>query len=1114
MKTTNVYPHVVAPATDAAQSLPGFDTATLSYRFASGTLPFQTLFIHIKRNIMKSIFTPVKTVIAVLTLILVSAQVQAQGNPPELTINNTSVTLNGCQGGTVNVNFTTSNGGGTAYKFHSVEESAEGYTPTTFTIILTAVPGGETYSRTFQISGIDFPEGANAGETFTYGVPLPADAPVGNYSLTLSSIAPTASSSTSVPVDVTLNPTGATISGSSASACAGGAQPTVTFLGSGQTGGSYTFYYTVDGAAASVTTASGVDNATVNIPNATAHTAVVNLTGVSHTAAAACGIKNLDESVNIEIYPATAINSFSAAAASYCLGDAATALSVTAIGGNLSYQWYSNTSASNSGGTAISGAQSASYTPDITAVGTMYYYVVVTGDCGSATSSVSGAIVVNALPSGSISGNLALDCNTTSTTLTAPAGASYLWSTGATTSTITVSTAGTFTVVVTNAAGCSAEFSASTTLTNTPPSISIGKSDAELTCSVSSITLTASGADSYVWANGQGNAASIDVTAAGTYTVTGTNTSTGCSAAQSITIAENKQPASITVPAATELDCNLTSIDYSISGATNVTVQVYSGPTPSISTSSVSFTAAGSYRIDAFNGNCLTSENVTITEAPLPTASVSAPAAVCASNPAATLSFVVTGRGNITVNYTDGSNNYSVSGTAGTLAASVSPSVNTTYSITSVVDGNGCSNTSSSTASIEVSSCGVTFGIDRVDPTCAGSTNGKIVITNIQGDGAPFQISNNNGFSFVPVSNPALFEFKNLGAGVYNIILKNKDGKLQPLSTTTLIDPKAITANINTSGDISCGTPNTMLMISNVQGGNGAPYAFSLDGGAFGEATSFEVGAGAHSIMAKDKNGCTQQIGSVTLNGPAAVVMGATQVKNVTSFGGNNGSISLTVSGGSNSYMVTLVRPGGSNTVVNAGNATITFSNLVAGAYEVMVADNDGCGTVSKQLTISQPEQAPIPSADLVLGSETNTNIFSSTGAGVTIIYHVQNISATGDANGVKLRISKPSRDYSISLPATDSYTNGAGEMVGLDNRRWTVTADTDLYVELSLDNDANGNNMIPAGTVVPKNISVTITRNSAAMGKGEFPISAVIYASLPDANDQDNGTSHKYTAQ
>ena len=47
--------------------------------------------------------------------------------------------------------------------------------------------------------------------------------------------------------------------------------------------------------------------------------------------------------------------------------------------GTLTYQWYSNgTTNSNSGGTAISGATSASYKPPTTTAGTTYYYVVIT----------------------------------------------------------------------------------------------------------------------------------------------------------------------------------------------------------------------------------------------------------------------------------------------------------------------------------------------------------------------------------------------------------------------------------------------------------------------------------------------------------------------------------------------------------------------------------------------------------------------------------------------------------------------------------------------------------------------------------------------------------------
>ena len=97
----------------------------------------------------------------------------------------------------------------------------------------------------------------------------------------------------------------------------------------------------------------------------------------------------------ITVHPSTS-------SASYDVGDAATALSVTATklvssGTTLSYQWYSNTTASNSGGTIIDGATSASYTPPTTSAGTTYYYCVVseTG-CNSATSNVSGAITVTA----------------------------------------------------------------------------------------------------------------------------------------------------------------------------------------------------------------------------------------------------------------------------------------------------------------------------------------------------------------------------------------------------------------------------------------------------------------------------------------------------------------------------------------------------------------------------------------------------------------------------------------------------------------------------------------------------------------------------------------------
>ncbi|WP_442902323.1 beta strand repeat-containing protein, partial [Flavihumibacter sp.] len=78
-----------------------------------------------------------------------------------------------------------------------------------------------------------------------------------------------------------------------------------------------------------------------------------------------------------------------------CFGDGFfSSISVSAIGGGLTYQWYSNSVQSNSGGISITGANSPSFTPPSTPVGSAFYYAVVTGNCGVETSTVSGEYIV------------------------------------------------------------------------------------------------------------------------------------------------------------------------------------------------------------------------------------------------------------------------------------------------------------------------------------------------------------------------------------------------------------------------------------------------------------------------------------------------------------------------------------------------------------------------------------------------------------------------------------------------------------------------------------------------------------------------------------------------
>jgi hypothetical protein len=90
----------------------------------------------------------------------------------------------------------------------------------------------------------------------------------------------------------------------------------------------------------------------------------------------------------------TTIGSQSTATQTQCFNETFTAISVSATGIDLSYQWYKNSSASTSGGTQV-GTNSETYTPMANVSGTLYYYCKVSSSCGTfKISDVSGAFIV------------------------------------------------------------------------------------------------------------------------------------------------------------------------------------------------------------------------------------------------------------------------------------------------------------------------------------------------------------------------------------------------------------------------------------------------------------------------------------------------------------------------------------------------------------------------------------------------------------------------------------------------------------------------------------------------------------------------------------------------
>ncbi|HEY9169553.1 MAG TPA: T9SS type A sorting domain-containing protein [Lutibacter sp.] len=166
-----------------------------------------------------------------------------------------------------------------------------------------------------------------------------------------------------------------------------------------------------------------------------------------------------------------------------CTGGAISAITIVASGsGSIMYQWYSNTTSSNSNGIILVGATNPSYVPSSATAGTKYYYAVVKGTCSTETSNAV-AVVVNPLPTTPTVGTITQPTCVTATgsvvlnglpatgtwTLTRSPGGITSTGTGASTI-ITGLAAGTYTYTVTNASGCTSSASANVVI-NAQPSL-------------------------------------------------------------------------------------------------------------------------------------------------------------------------------------------------------------------------------------------------------------------------------------------------------------------------------------------------------------------------------------------------------------------------------------------------------------------------------------------------------------------------------------------------------------------------------------------------------------------------------------------------------------------
>ncbi len=145
--------------------------------------------------------------------------------------------------------------------------------------------------------------------------------------------------------------------------------------------------------------------------------------------------------------------------ASVCKNATAPNVTFTGANGTAPYTFtYKINGGANLTATTTSG-NSVNVAASTSTVGSFVYSLVSVSDATSASQAQTGSatITVNALPTATITASASTTnvCPGKTVKLTANTSTSYLWNTGATTKSITVSAAGTYNVQVTNANGCS-----------------------------------------------------------------------------------------------------------------------------------------------------------------------------------------------------------------------------------------------------------------------------------------------------------------------------------------------------------------------------------------------------------------------------------------------------------------------------------------------------------------------------------------------------------------------------------------------------------------------------------------------------------------------------------
>ncbi len=568
-------------------------------------------------------------------------------------------------------------------------------------------------------------------------------------------------------------------------------------------------------------------------------------------------------------------------------------------------------------------------------------------------------------------------------------GYTFLWSDGSTDQNLVDVPAGTYTVTVTGADGCTS--SSSISLTNDNPPISLNGTvlpntsclggNGQVGVTVTPANPPTGNSYSFNWSNGETSIPLINLPP-GSYTVT-VSGGGECTQVATFTVQDEPDLPAAQVTAVTAPTCDLANGAISVAGAGGQAPYSFDWSNGATGTS-LQDLPAGSYTVTVTGANGCTNAatfNIENSNPPITVGADIVANTTCNG-----------GNGSITVLVSPGippvGTSYGYQWSNGASSTTLTGLPPGTYTLTVTTDGS-CSQVASFTVPDEPDLPQVSADVTAA--TC-GLDNGAIQLS-VNGSLAPY--------SFAWSNNQTTQNLTGLFAGAYSVTVTGANGCTQTFTATVPDNPIPFSLNStvdpNTSCDPAAPTGNVSVSVSPT--GN---YTFLWSDGSTGSSLS-NVANGAYSVTVSAGGNCTQTL-SVNVPAQPFVPLLAPNSTAATC-GESNGSAVVIVSGGMSPF--TYLWSNGSN--------QLGINNVPPGSYTVTVTGANDCST---SLTVSVGNTNP--PVNLFGDIQGNTSCLTANGSIDLTVQPAGNYSFTWSDGST-------TEDLTGLAPGTYSVTATAG---------------------------------------------------------------------------------------